>query len=612
MTVRASATLTAPISDVELPRWDLSALYPGLDSPEFSAGFTDLLSRIDALAALFDAVGVRGGEPLSLDEDLIVAFERVLTATNDVERSLDEIGSYLYGHVTTDTRDDLAQARYSELQGRRVTFTKLQTRFNAWLGTLPLEDLIGRSALAAAHAFPLRLLHDAATHLMSEAEEALAAELAPSSGAAWDKLHGNLSSRITAAVEIDGVERALPMSEIRNLAMHSDRGVRFRAWRAELAAWEAHALPLAAALNGVKGQTLILAERRGWGDPLHEALFWSTIDYDILEALIAETRAAFPDFRRYLRTKAAALGIERLAWFDLFAPLGDAGRTWTWTEGTSFIVDRFAAYNGRMAGLARRAFAESWIDAGPRPGKIGGAYCMALVDDESRILANYSASYDGVSTLAHELGHAYHNLNEAPLTPLQKRTPMILAETASTFCETIVKEAALAEASAGEQLYILEQSLSGACQVTVDILSRFDFERAVFAARAERELSVNELNRLMLDAQEGTYGDALDPDARHPYMWAVKGHYYDPDLPFYNFPYLFGLLFGLGLYAAGDRDPEGFADRYDALLGATGLASASELAERFGIDLRSREFWRSSLDVIRADIYRFEELAETT
>ncbi|MBW3632845.1 MAG: oligoendopeptidase F, partial [Chloroflexi bacterium] len=298
-----------------------------------------------------------------------------------------------------------------------------------------------------------------------------------------------------------------------------------------------------------------------------------------------------------------------LAWLDLFAPVGDPSRSWTGPEAREFIESQFGAYSDRLQGLARRAFAERWIDAGPRSGKVGGAYCMWLFGDESRILANYSPGYDSVTTLAHELGHAYHNLNEAGLTPLQRRTPMILAETASTFCETIVKEAALVDASPGEQVYILEQSLQGACQVVVDILSRFDFEQALFARRRERELSSGELSQLMLAAQEGTYGEALSKDERHPYMWAVKGHYYSPELSFYNFPYLFGLLFGLGLYAIYRKDPMTFPDQYDALLASTGRASAAELAARFGIDLRSREFWRSSLDLIRTDIDRLQNLA---
>jgi pepF/M3 family oligoendopeptidase len=433
--------------------------------------------------------------------------------------------------------------------------------------------------------------------------------LSPSSGAAWAKLHDNLTSQITAKVELDGREQTLPMSAIRNLAMELDRDLRHRAWQAELGAWEAHALPVAAALNGVKGQVLTLAARRNWADPLDESLFCCAIDREVLDVMVEEARAALPEFRRYLRLKAKLLGITDLGWYDLFAPVGDAGRTWAWPEATAFIEDQFGAYSDRLRGLARRAFVDNWIDAGPRPGKVGGAYCMWLFGDESRILANYSPGYDGVTTLAHELGHAYHNLNEAGLTPLQRRTPMVLAEIASTFCETLVKEAALVDAEPGERIYILEQSLQGACQVVVDILSRFDFEQALFAGRRERELSIGELNRLMLAAQEAAYGDALSKDERHPYMWAVKGHYYSPELSYYNYPYLFGLLFGLGLYAIYRREPAAFPDRYDALLASTGRASAADLAARFDIDLRDRGFWRSSHAVIRDDIDRLEELA---
>jgi oligoendopeptidase F len=591
----------------ELPRWDLSALFPGLDSPEFAEGFARLLSGIDDLAQIFDEVGVSAAAGRTETVPL-ADFERVLNALNDVANRLESMGSYLYGCISTDSRNELAQARYSQFQERAVALDKLQTRFTAWVGTLPIEELVERSTIGAGHAFPLRQLHAAARHLMSEEAEALAAELSPSSGAAWAKLHDNLTSQITARVEVDGGEQTLPMSAIRNLALNPDRDLRRRAWQAELGAWEAHALPIAAALNGVKGQVLALSARRNWEDPLDESLFWSAIDRDILDVLVQEARTALPDFRRYLRLKARLLGITGLAWYDLFAPVGDAGRSWTWQEATSFIDDQFGAYSDRLRGLARRAFAEHWIDAGPRPGKVGGAYCMWLLGDESRILANYSPGYDGVTTLAHELGHAYHNLNEAGLTPLERRTPMILAETASTFCETLVKEAALVEAEPGERIYILEQSAQGACQVVVDILSRFDFEQSLFAGRRERELSVGELNRLMLVAQEATYGDALTKGERHPYMWAVKGHYYSTDLSYYNYPYLFGLLFGLGLYAIYRTEPASFPDRYDALLASTGRASAADLAARFDIDLRDPGFWRSSLAVIRDDIDRLEEL----
>jgi pepF/M3 family oligoendopeptidase len=592
----------------DLPRWDLTALFPGLESPEFDAAFARLLEDIERLGNRFGAADAGAGPRVRLSDTLVAEFDGVLSAMNDVELRIDSMTAYLYGFVTTDSRNELAQARFSALRERMVTFSKLQTRFTAWVGALPLDELIVASPLAAAHSFPLQRLQTAASHLMSEPEESLAAEMAPSAGSAWARLHGNLTSQISARVDVEGEPRTLPMSEIRNLAMNPDRERRRRAWEVELTAWEAHEVPLAAALNGVKGHVLTLGARRGWDDPLGQALFESAIDRETLDALLSEALDSLPEFRRYLQSKAKALGEETLPWYDLFAPMGAAERAWTWPEATSFIVNQFGAYSGRLADLARRAFAERWIDAGPRPGKAGGAYCMWLIGDQSRILANYSQSYDGVSTLAHELGHAYHNLNETGLTPLQRRTPMILAETASTFCETIVKEAALAEAGRGERLYILEQSLQGSCQIVVDILSRFDFEQALFAGRRERELAPGELSRLMLDAQERTYGDGLSPDARHPYMWAVKGHYYSPDRSYYNFPYLFGLLFGLGLYARYLADPDTFPERYDALLASTGRASAADLAARFEIDIRSRDFWRSSLNVLRNDISRFEEL----
>lgn len=607
---RTTAPLVdAPNSELEtLPRWDLTALFPNLDSPEFIAAFDGLSAELAALSALFDDVDTTKGQDAAINVALLASFDEVLGRLNDVERQFSSIGSYLYGHVSTDSCNDLAQARLSELMIRGVALSKIETRFIAWIGALPIEEIITRSELAASHAYPLRMRHEVARHLMSEEAEALAAELSPSAASAWSKLHGNLTSQITATVEIDGHEQRMPMSELRNLAMKPDRETRRRAWETELATWEANALPLAASLNGVKGQTLVLGDRREWASPLAEALFDNGIDRAILEPMIAEARAAFPDFRRYLRLKAKALGVEKLAWYDLFAPVGSPEKPWTWEEATAFIEEQFGTFSGRMAGLAHRAFSENWIDAGARPGKVGGAYCMWLLDDQSRILANFSPSYDGVTTLAHELGHAYHNLNETGLTPMQRQTPMILAETASTFCETIVKEAAMADASPAERLYILEQWLQGACQVVVDILSRFDFERSLFAARRERELSIGELNQLMLDAQKGTYGNGLDPVALHPYMWAVKGHYYRTEESFYNFPYLFGLLFGLGLYAIYQREPDTFPERYDALLSTTGLASAADLAGAFGIDLRSPEFWRLSLDLLRADIDRFAGL----
>ncbi len=598
-----------------LPRWDMSVVYPSLDSPEFATGFDAVIRQIDDLVLLFDAHGVEHRALAHLEEATVGAFEEVTNRFNGLLEQIGTLNAYITAFVTTDSRDSLAQAKASELQQHRVKLAQLDTRYAAWIGSIDLPALTERSALAREHAFPLEQIQIQARHLMSPQEEALAAELRPSGGSAWSRLHGDVTSQLDVPLEVDGDLRLLPMSAVRNLAHDPDRTVRHRAYDAELAAWECAALPLAAALNGIKGEVNILTARRGWTSPLDAALFESRIDRETLDAMLVAAEEAFPTFRRYLRAKARVLGLPMLAWYDLFAPVGEdaaAAKRWDFATSSDFIIDHFGAYSTKLAEFAERAFRERWIDAEPRAGKRDGAFCMSLRGDESRILANYQSSYDAVSTLAHELGHGYHNLCKAGLTPLQRETPMTLAETASIFCETIVREAAMAQADEQGQFAILEASLQNSCQVVVDIASRFRFEERLFAARQARNLAVDELNDLMLTAQQETYGDGMDAAVLHPYMWAVKGHYYSPYRSFYNYPYMFGLLFGLGLYDRYREDPGDFRRGYDDLLASTGRADAAALAARFGIDIRTPDFWRSSLDVIRIDVDRFETLVERT
>ena len=354
----------------------------------------------------------------------------------------------------------------------------------------------------------------------------------------------------------------------------------------------------------------MLAKRRGWSSPLEASLLDNNIDRATFDAMLTAAYESFPDFRRYLHAKARTLGLSRLAWYDMFAPVSNDEKIWEYQDASAFIIEQFGSFSQRLSNFAARAFNENWIDAEPREGKIDGAYCSPLRKDESRVFANYKASFDGVSTLAHELGHGYHNLNLAQRTMLQHSTPMTLAETASIFCETIIRHAAMRNAGRQEQIAILEASLQGACQVVVDITSRFLFEQRVFEQRMQRELSIDELNNLMLEAQSETYGDGLDEKALHQYMWAMKPHYYSSRLSFYNYPYMFGLLFGLGLYARYQEDTAKFKSGYDELLSSTGLADAASLAQQFGINIRSVDFWRASLDIIRRDIDLFDELTQ--
>jgi oligoendopeptidase F len=585
-----------------LPRWDVSSVFPSLTSREFAAAHEALGAAVTRLRALYDEHDVRAGEQRAPSPADVAALEEVITETNAVLESVRLVNAYLHALVTTDARDDDAARSRSQLQAEQAPLDALTARLEGWVASLGAESLIADSPLAADHAYPLRRAEAAAAHRMSDAEEDLLGELSVTGSKAWGRLHGMLTARLTAS--IDG--RAVPMTVVRGLATNPDATTRRVAHEAELRAWEDVAVPLAAALNAIKGETDAVNRRRGWPDALAPVLWTNGVERDALEAMQEAARASFPDFRRYLSAKAVLLGHDGgLPWHDLFAPVGDSGGPVAWETATSAVEDVFASYSPTLAGLARRALAERWVDAEPRDGKEGGAYCMSVRADESRVLLNFDGSWDSANTLAHELGHAYHNSALAQRSPLQRRTPMALAETASIFCETLMAAASLEGATGAQRLARLDTDLVGSCQVVVDIDSRFRFEQTVFDQRRQGTLGVPELCRIMTDAQSATYGDALA--TAHPYMWAVKPHYYSTS--FYNWPYTFGLLFGIGLYAAYRSDPASFAAGYDDLLSSTGLASAADLAARFGIDLTATAFWASSLDVIRERIDEFVSLA---
>jgi oligoendopeptidase F len=589
-----------------LPRWEMTTVYPSLESAEFTAAFEQATREVQDLVPLFDAHGVRRRAEAAVAPEDVRAFEEVTNRLNALLWNLHTLRAFISSFVSTDAANDPAQARLSELQTAQVTLDQLRSRYTAWVGTLDAEGLLAASVVAREHEFLLRKSQVLARHQMPEGEESLAADLQPGGLAGWARLHGDMTALLTVTLILRGREQTLPMSALRDLAHDPDREVRRAGYEAELQAWESVSVPLAAALNGIKGWQQVLRRRRGFRDDVEPTVLANNIDRETLDAMHEAVIAAFPDFRRYLRAKARALGVERLAWYDINAPVGAASRTYPWTAAETFIRAQFGRYSERMSAFAERSFRARWIDAEPRPGKQGGAFCMSVRPGESRILLNYGGSFDGVGTLAHELGHAYHNLNLENRTYLQSGTPSTLAETASIFCETLAFEAALSGAEGAERLSLVEASLQRDLLTVVDIHSRFLFEKAVFERRARRALSPREFSELMLDAQRQTYGDGLDGERLHPYMWAVKGHYYGPT--FYNYPYTFGLLFGLGLYQRYREDPDRFRARYDDLLSSTGLADAATLACRFGIDVRRPEFWRSSLDVIRENIDTFERL----
>ncbi len=590
----------------DLPRWDLAPFFSGPDSPEFEQEYCSLVQEIEALAALQEKHGVRRRSSPAVDAEFVAAFEEV-SATWDTLRDHQQVLSAYVGCLTTtDARDEAAKARQSQLNMQAVAMDMLYTRFVAWAGTSDLEALSAQSPMAREHTYHLWKMQQQAERQMPECEEELASELRTVGLTGWARLHGNMSALLEVKVALPRGEETLPMSSVRALANHADRRVRQAAFEAEIRTWEGVAVPFAAALNGIKGFQQTIRRRRGYVDDVDPTLLANGINRAALDAMQLACVESFPDFRRYMAAKAKALGVERLAWYDLTAPVGTSAHFYTWSEAEAFILENFGRYSERMASFAARTFAERWTDAEPRMGKQGGAYCTTLRAGLSRVMMNFDGSFNSVSTLAHELGHAYHNLNLKDRTPSQRGTPSTLAETASIFCETLAFEAAATQARPEARIALLDTVLERNLAVVVDIHSRFLLEQGVFAKRAQRELTVPELNTLMVDAQHQTYGANLD--SYHEYMWAVKGHYYISGNAFYNYPYTFGLLFGLGLYAQYRLEPNGFHAKYDNLLSSTGLADAVALCRGFGFDITTPDFWRLSLDIIKCQIEEYEAM----
>lgn len=599
----------------QLPHWDLSNVFPGLDSPELADAVAAVGAQIDALEQSLAAAAAAGEDAPAAA--VAAQLGAIVERTNAAVDLAETVRAYIASYVTTDSRDALAKKKLSEFEQVAVRSQLMMTRLQAWVGRLAprLEEILPLHPACQEHAFALREMADQARYMMSDPEEALAAELSLSGANAWSKLQGTVTSQLSVDFDLDGAIQPLPMPALINLRSHPDEDVRRRAYEAENKAWESVRETLAAAMNGIKGTTNTLNRHRGRRSPLHAPLDVARMDEATLQAMLDAMAASFPAFRRYFVAKARLLGKERLAWWDLFAPIGRSERRYTWDETRAFIVENFATFSEDLAELAVRAFDGRWIDAEQRTGKRGGAFCMGVpLVKESRILTNFDGSLDQISTVAHELGHAFHNecAFQANRTMLQTQTPMTLAETASIMCETIVTQAVLARAAdPAEELAVLENMLTGEAQVIVDIYSRYLFEQEVFARRAQSELTAEELCDIMRRAQEATYGDGLDGRYLQPYMWTWKPHYYSAELAFYNFPYAFGLLFATGLFAIYQQRGAAFVDDYRELLAATGDAPAAELAARFGIDLRSRQFWADSLAVIERKIDRYCALAAT-
>lgn len=601
-----------------LPKWDMTNIFPSLESEEFKQANEKFNAQIEDIEKYIADNEISPDIPLKNTDPAHLAkiIKGVIEKFNEAENLGGTISAYIYSFISTDSFNQTAAKALSLLQPKLVKFQQLgNVLFTGWLAQIgdQIDTVIAEDETVKEHAFFLKETIEQSKFMMSVKEEELAGELSISGMQAWSKLQNDITAQLKWPIEMeDGEVKELPMTAIINLRGSESAVMRKRGYEAELKAWKTVEVPLAASLNGIKGAQGLLAKRRGRTDAVHASIDQARIDRETLEAMLYAMKNSFPMFRRYFKAKAKHLGKEKLAWFDLFAPLGKTTRTFSYPEAQKFVLENFGKFSEELADFANTAFVKNWVDVGPREGKGAGAFCMSIpAEKESRILLNFEGNLDWVFTLAHELGHGFHNycIYQADRTDINSNTPMTLAETASIMCETIVTNAAIKmAANKEEELAILETALIGDSQVVVDIYSRYLFETEVFNRREKAELSPDEISEVMEWAQAETYGDGLDENLRQKYMWTWKPHYYMPELSFYNYPYTFGLLFATGLYNIYQERGEDFVQDYTNLLSSTGLGTAAELASRFDIDLRSPEFWEGSIKVIEKRVDQYEKL----
>ncbi len=579
-------------------RWDLSFLYSGFDDPQYEADLKALQEKIAAFGKLLEASG-----------DDCTKLVSMMDADEEINRLLEKLSLFAGMTLAVDA-NNMDAARYDDKLNLIYNDLRLtQSAMIRYVGGLTnLEELIAASPKLQTVAFALREMAGEASHLMPAEIEPWMLQMRLSGGTAFSQLRDKLDSN--HLVHYRGQD--LPLPAVRGMAYDPDASVRKDAYEAEISSYKKIELPMSYCLNSIKMEARTMAKAKHYDSVLDMTLHQSRMDQETLDAMWTAIREYLPHFRRYLRAKAKYLGYEDgLPFYDLFAPVGHGGHTYTVEEARAKLLLEMGKFTPKMAAFMDNAFEQRWIDMYPREGKTGGAFCAGAHSyDRSLVMTNFQGSFSDVSTIAHELGHAWHNRCLAGLPYCMIETPMPLAETASIFNETMLAHQVLSSATEEEQFTLLENSLMEATQTVVDIYSRYLFENEVVDTRADHVMSVDELKDAMLRAQEASYGDGLAKDVRHPYMWACKSHYYSSDLNFYNFPYAFGLLFGKGVFAQYLRKGEAFVDDYCRLLRYCGSDTVANVAASVGIDVRSVDFWRSSLEVIKQDVDRFCDLCE--
>ncbi len=581
--------------------WSLDELYKGYDDPVFLSDFAkvdDFCSEINDYASRISQM-----EPKA-------AILGYIKLKEDAMQTISKLFQFASLKSSVNTRDVQSVSYCGRLSNKLSQTTKAETVINKYIASIDnLEQLIDSDDILREYSYMLLNIRDNQQHMLGDDCEEVMALYNISGGDAWSDLQSYLTSSVTANYR----GKEIGLSSVRNLAYDPDPQVRRDAYEAELACYDKIKDSIAFSLNSIKLQVINGARLRGFDSPLSQTLYNSHMKRETLDALLSAMDEYMHVFRKYLRIKAVALGHKNgMPWYDMFAPMGSNDKKYTVEDAKEYLLKIFRGFDSELANMVERAFDEAWIDFYPHEGKVGGAFCAGLKSiGQSRVLTNFDGSFSDIVTLAHELGHAFHNLNIQSHRPLNDDYSMPVAETASTFNEHVVMDAAIAAAEKPEEkLQLIESQLMDTTQIMSDILSRYLFETAVFENREEDFMFPDRLCEMMLEAQKKAYGDGLDSSCLHPYMWVCKSHYYSTGVSFYNFPYAFGGLFARGLYAKYMQEGESFVAVYKKMLHATPVMSVEDAAAVAGIDLTKADFWRESLKSYERLVDQFEGLVE--
>lgn len=567
--------------------WSLDILYKGYEDPNF-------INDIDKLTKLSREMDDLSQTLFEQNKE----YESILLTCIKYLEEYEVLASKLLYYVTlkqsTNTSDNDTVNFMNRINRIMSNTIKSETMIKKFISHIPnlLEIIKTNKKLNEYYFLFLEMKEDSKYLLKDEVEEVIA-KLNLSSGLAWNRMQENLTSNLLVPFK----ENIITLPEVRNLAYSDDATTRKEAYEAELSSYDQIKDAISFSLNNIKLQVNTICNLRGYDSPLEMTLKQSRMKKETLDAMLTAMKEFMPKFHTYLKRKAKLLGHSNgLPWYDLFAPLGTNKSTFTIEETKDYLISHFQTFSDDMADLIKEAFENEWIDFYPKKGKVGGAFCENLpFVKQSRILMNFDGSLNSVVTLAHELGHAYHGKMIEEHLPLNTDYSMPVAETASIFNETIIMNAAIEEATKEEKIALIESVLQDTTQIMCDIYSRYLFESAVFEKGKNEFLFAKDLKDMMCEAQKEAYGDGLDLEYLHPYMWICKGHYYSDELSFYNFPYAFGGLFARGLYEKYKTEGKDFVPKYKELLKMTTVKTVEDVAKICDIDLTDPEFFKQGL-----------------